>query len=51
MTQEALANDLPDFIPEWLKIRKEFDWNDYAKWDETYRFYLKCLWKFCPAAC
>jgi len=40
MTQVALTKDARDSLPEWLKIRKEFVWNDYAKWDDTIRVEL-----------
>jgi len=40
MAQTALTGDSPDYVPEWLKTRRSFDWNDYVKWDDDIRVEL-----------
>jgi hypothetical protein len=33
----AVADNSPDVIPEWMKARKGVCWNDYVRWGEDVR--------------
>jgi len=37
MPNVTAADDSPGSVPEWMKARKGFCWNDYVKWDDDVR--------------
>jgi Uma2 family endonuclease len=37
MPNVAAADNSPDCIPEWMKEKKGFCWNDYVKWGDDVR--------------
>jgi len=37
MSNVAVADNSPDFVPEWMKAKRGFCWNDYVRWDDDVR--------------